>query len=139
VDALVGLGDTYSDLGGLSEDPKDHEKAIEYYKRALAIKPGHSHARTSMAIGYSYLGMNDLAIKELKKAIKIDKDYYMAYFNLGLILYQEENLPEAKEYLQKVVELTKDRPQSTSKQQASSLIQQIDAQLKAHGDTPPAQ
>jgi len=131
VQALVGIGNTYFDLGQISQDQKNYQKSIDYYKRALDIQPDNSSVRTDMAVAYYYLGTNDLAMRELEKVINKDKEFHQAHFNMGVILYQGENDPvRAKEYFENVIE--KAPPESGLSLQAKEFIKQIDSQLKAH-------
>jgi len=130
VQALVGIGNTYFDMGQLTQDKKNYQTAIEYYKKALEIKPDQESVRTDMAVAYSYLGTVDLAIRELNTVINKNKDYYQAYFNLGVILYQEENdLLGARSNFLKVVEIAPD--DSAFAVQAGEFLKQIDAQLNS--------
>lgn len=146
--SLVGIGNAYYNLGKVTTKPEYHKEALKYYKRALEIEPNNSSVRNDLAMEYYYLGMNDLAVSELERVIKDDKDYYQAYYNLGVIKMNDpsntkeyfKNLTKAKEYFNKVVELTEAKPAgSRLALQARDYISQIDAQLEAHGDKPQAQ
>jgi len=130
VNALIGMGDTYSDLAQVTEDLGNYRKAVDYYKKALEIDPDRSSVRTDMAIAYDSLGATDVAIAELNKVISSDKDFHQAYFNLGVIMYRSKNdIASAKEHFQKVVELS---PKSMFGLKAQEYIAQIDIELKAH-------
>lgn len=129
--ALIGIGNIYFDLGRMSEDPKNHQKAIDYYKRALAIDPNNSSVRSDMGVEYFNLRMFDLAVKELEKVINKNPDFYQAYYNLGYVYYEGLGNPvKAKDYLTKSIE--KAPKGSRFSYQSESLLRQIEGELKAH-------
>ncbi len=130
MDALIGLGDTYFDLAGVKQDQKIYQKAIDNYKKALDIDPSRSNVRTDMAIAYYKLGMNDIAIRELNNVINKDPNFYQAYFNLGYIYQDNNDLARAKDYYSKVVE--KAPSDSKFSLQAQAAIKHIDAQVNGH-------
>ncbi|MDP2210496.1 MAG: PIN domain-containing protein [Candidatus Aquicultor sp.] len=130
VQALTGLGNTYFNMGQLSQDKDSYQKAIEYYRKALAIDANQNSTRTDMALAYSYLGTTDLAIRELNTVISKDKDFYQAYFNLGVILLKEENdLLNARSNFLKVKE--KAPEDSIFYVQADEYLKQVEAQLNS--------
>ncbi|MDI6716306.1 MAG: PIN domain-containing protein [Actinomycetota bacterium] len=128
--ALIGLGNVYFDMGRMSEDPDNHRKAIEYYKRALEIDPNNLSVRTDMAVEYFNLNMYSEAISELESVIRKNPNFYQAYYNLGMIYYNGlRNLPKAREYFIKCIEKA---PQGSGfAMRADSFIQQIDQEMKA--------
>ena len=130
VQALTGLGNTYFNMGQLSQDKDSYQKAIEYYRKALAIDANQNSTRTDMALAYSYLGTTDLAIRELNTVIGKDENFYQAYFNLGVILLQEENdLLNARSNFLKVKE--KAPKDSIFYVQAEEYLKQVEAQLNS--------
>ena len=130
IQALTGLGNTYFNMGQLSQDKVSYQKAIEYYKKVLAIDANQNSTRTDMALAYSYLGTTDLAIRELNTVISKDDNFYQAYFNLGVILLQEENdLLNARSNFLKVKE--KAPEDSIFYVQADEYLKQVEAQLNS--------
>ncbi len=128
IQALYGLGNTYFDLAQVKQDQKTYQKAIDYYKKALDVDPSKSNIRTDMAVAYNFLGMTDIATVELNKVVTSDPSFFQAYFNLGVIKYQQNDLEHAKQFFQKVLE--KAPQQSPFASQAEGYLQQIDAQAK---------
>jgi tetratricopeptide (TPR) repeat protein len=53
------------------------EEAIEYYDRVLDIEPKHAKALYNRAIANVRLSNVDDCLSDLKKAIEIDKKYYV--------------------------------------------------------------
>ncbi|MHB8842405.1 MAG: PIN domain-containing protein [Candidatus Aquicultor sp.] len=128
IQALYGLGNTYFDVAQVKQDQKTYQKAIDYYKKALDVDPSKSNIRTDMAVAYNFLGMTDIATVELNKVVTSDPSFFQAYFNLGVIKYQQNDLEHAKQFFQKVLE--KAPAQSPFASQADGYLQQIDAQAK---------
>lgn len=78
-------------LGNYYFDRKDFLKAISYYEKVLDFNPKNSDVRTDLAISYYYLGKVDRAINELDEVIATDPRHALAYYNLGIILWQGKN------------------------------------------------
>jgi tetratricopeptide (TPR) repeat protein len=127
--ALILLGITRSDLGEyeaakqylfeadniLSEkDPQafvlylmmgqlfatgNEERALFYFRRALMRKP---LAELNFIVGHIYLIRSNFkqALVYLNKAIDLDPQLDIAFYNLGLICWKNNMLPEAREYFQ---------------------------------------
>jgi tetratricopeptide (TPR) repeat protein len=51
-----------------------------------------------------------LALDRYREALDRDPKHFPAMFNLGLVLYQQEHFPEAKEVWTQFVHLVKDDP-----------------------------
>ena len=82
--AYQNLGDVYCKLG-------DKEKALEYLNQSYSIDPNNSLILSSKAAIHIELEEPLLAIDLLKKAIKIDPFNGNAFYNLGIIL-KNQNL-----------------------------------------------
>lgn len=59
------------------------------------------YAKSSYHAGYP-----DRAIEYYLKCIKLDKTYHQAFFNIGLIKYQQRNYKKAIKYYTKVINMT---------------------------------
>jgi tetratricopeptide (TPR) repeat protein len=66
--ALNFVGYTWADRG------ENLEKALEYIKRAVLLKPENGYIRDSLGWVYYRLGYMDKAIKELEKALQLAPD-----------------------------------------------------------------
>lgn len=97
--ALVELGNLYFDYG-------QFQSAINMYQRALKLNPTNNDVRTDLAIAYFNLGVVDTSLTELQKVIKMNPNHAMAYFNLGIVLWQGKGeLDNAVRAFTKYVEL----------------------------------
>ncbi|MBI4733543.1 MAG: tetratricopeptide repeat protein [Rubrobacteridae bacterium] len=136
--ALIGIGNVYLDLGDSNDDPstspKYYKKAIENYEIALSVDPDQKAVRTNMGVAYYLVGITDRAISELNKVIKQDSSFYQAYYHLGVVQIQSQNDPEAaKPNFEMVLRLA---PRTSDfAMRANSFIQQINAQINMNNQT----
>jgi tetratricopeptide (TPR) repeat protein len=75
-------------IGNLYYDAQQYSVAVDYYKRALQIKPSDASVRTDMATAYWYMGNADSAIAEFNKALTYAPTNPSTLFNLGLVKWQ---------------------------------------------------
>lgn len=61
-----------------------------------------------IALGYSYFlnGDNDKAIQQYTEVLKVDKNYFDAYYNLGLVYIDDDNLTEAQKMFDKCIKIS---------------------------------
>lgn len=105
---------------GLATDPLNHslltakailnfnhdaDVAIEYFSRALAIKPMDSHQHYNR--GRKYLNTNRHAegLADLELAVALDQEDNWKWHYLGVGYYLEERFEEAVQYFQKAQEV----------------------------------
>jgi tetratricopeptide (TPR) repeat protein len=58
--------------------------ALDYYKRALAVKPGDPNVTTDMAIVQFYTGDTAGAIATAEALVKVDPKFAPVHFNMGV-------------------------------------------------------
>ncbi|HEU4766240.1 MAG TPA: protein kinase, partial [Pyrinomonadaceae bacterium] len=63
-----------------------HDKAIQEYRRALALNPSLDEARNQLALVLSHVGLLDDALSELNKALAINPSNNLARFRVGEVL-----------------------------------------------------
>jgi tetratricopeptide (TPR) repeat protein len=80
-DALHNLGQRYQQQG-------DYKKAIEQYRKAIAMRPTFYNAYNNLATCYGELRMYDDAIAALEKCIQLKPDDYYAMSNLAVVMIQ---------------------------------------------------
>jgi tetratricopeptide (TPR) repeat protein len=61
----------------------DYDKAIEYYHKAIELKPDDAVAYYNLGCAYDNKGDYDKAIKSYNKAIELKPDDAVAYNNRG--------------------------------------------------------
>ena len=63
-----------------------HDKAMQEYRRALALNPSLDEARNQLALVLSHVGLLDEALDELKKALATNPSNNLARFRVGEVL-----------------------------------------------------
>lgn len=121
LEALVGLGNLYFDT-------KKYQPAVDLYQKALRLDPKNANVRTDMAIAYFNLRLTDIAIREVRQAIKDNPEHAYAYFNLGVFLWRGKgDYQGSLEAFQKYLKL---EPQGVLAQEANSNIQELQKLIK---------
>lgn len=77
-----------SELGNLYYDAQQYAEAVDYYHRALKVKPADAAVRTDMATAYWYMGNADLALSEFDKALTFAPGNPNTLFNRGLVKWK---------------------------------------------------
>lgn len=92
-------------LGSLYE-MKEDPICLEYYTTAYRLEPKNPDVLYSLAYAKQMFGKEKSASNLYRKMIRLDKNYYEAYFQLGYMKHFSENdLDSAMFYYEKVVEL----------------------------------
>ena len=78
VTALLNLGAAYHHL-------EQHSRALEYFERVTALRPGHAKAWLNTAAARSALGHLEMAEQALDKVIKIDPHFADVHYNLAVV------------------------------------------------------
>jgi len=71
------------------------DEGIEYFKKALVIKPDYLEAHTNLGNAYFKKGRLDEAIYEYKKALAINPNFAKAHTYLGTVYFKKGRLDEA--------------------------------------------
>ena len=79
-------------------------------KKTLSLPPTEDEAQSHFNKGMSlvYEGKPNEAIKEFKKTIELDPEFYVAYFNMGLCYKSLKEFEEALVYIRKTSEVNPD-------------------------------
>jgi serine/threonine protein kinase/TolB-like protein/Flp pilus assembly protein TadD len=83
------LPEAYLARGRLLWTPANHfphDKAIQEYRRALALNPSLDEARNQLALVLSHVGLHDEALVELNKALTANPNNNLARFRVGEVL-----------------------------------------------------
>ena len=96
--ALTNLGNLVFRQGELDE-------ARALYERALDHDPNQPEARYNLANLLEDLGEMDLAVAELRRVCAAAPEFADAHYNLGLLLAQLGGTAQAKQHLERYLEL----------------------------------
>jgi tetratricopeptide (TPR) repeat protein len=105
IDLEPHMAAALTNLGNLVYRQGEAEEARRLYERALEHDPGQPEARYNLANLLEDVGETDLAIAELRKVCAAAPDFADAHYNLGLMLAQVGGTSQAKQYLERYLEL----------------------------------
>ncbi|MCL6482225.1 MAG: tetratricopeptide repeat protein [Firmicutes bacterium] len=107
VEALIRLGNFYFDNQAWAE-------AIEYYSRALELRPEDVNVRTDRGTAYWYSGFPDKAVEDYERSLTYQPDHANTLFNLGVVrLHGFGDAAGAVAAWNKLLELHPQHPQRT--------------------------
>lgn len=104
----VGYALDYLKLGNAEFDKKNYQKAIEYYDKAIELKPNYAEAWGLKGGMLDKLGRPDEALKALDKAIEIKSDDANIWGLKGGMLANLGRYEEALKVYDKAIELKPD-------------------------------
>jgi len=105
-------------------------RAIETYKKYLALQPANPDARVDLGICYFEMGRVDsansaklfaTAIQEMESALRFSPTHQPAAYNLGIVNLNAGNLEQSNKWMKKAMELN---PQSELGQRAQRILEQ---------------
>jgi cytochrome c-type biogenesis protein CcmH/NrfG len=123
--------DTLAKIGNIYYDTQQFPVAIDYYQRALKLRPADASVRTDMATAYWYTGNADLAISEFNRALADEPNKPNALFNLGVVQWQGKM--DSDEALATWQRLLETNPNYEGKGKVVELM----AQVKKHSGIKP--
>jgi len=123
--------DTLAKIGNIYYDTQQFPVAIDYYQRALKLRPADASVRTDMATAYWYTGNADLAISEFNRALADEPNKPNALFNLGVVQWQGKM--DSEEALATWQRLLETNPNYEGKGKVVELM----AQVKKHSGIKP--
>jgi tetratricopeptide (TPR) repeat protein len=89
------VADAYCNLGILESEQNHHSKAIDCFTKCLKEDPRHFEAHYNLANVYAEIGNLPLAKIHYQISIEIEPSFPNSYFNLGLTLAMNKEIPEA--------------------------------------------
>lgn len=92
-------------LANLNHDAGFFEKAINYYKDYLILKPDDNDAEVDMGVCYFELNKLDEAEKIFESVIKKNPKHQIAFLNLGIVNLNQQEIDKAKDYFKKCIAL----------------------------------
>ena len=92
-------------LGSEMAKKGQHEKALQYYDRALKANSKLWPAYNNKGLILNTLGRREEALQNFQKAIKANKFSVEAYHNIGAYYYENKNFDEAVKYFLRATEI----------------------------------
>jgi len=80
--------DIFDHLGLISYLKNEFSQAIDYFQKAIKLRPEYPVYHNDLSSAYYSLGEYNLARKALDKAIELDRHYYLAYKNRAFVRFQ---------------------------------------------------
>jgi cytochrome c-type biogenesis protein CcmH/NrfG/DNA-directed RNA polymerase subunit RPC12/RpoP len=117
-------------LANRLQDAKFLPKAVETYRKYLAIKPDDANATVDLGVTYYEMSMTDtiqreedlqLAQNQFQAALKLNPKHQLALFNLGVVGLMHGDMATAKDWFKKTIAI--DSTSETGRR-AVTLIQQ---------------
>ena len=84
---------------------RDHQGALAYLARAVAIAPQYAYAHTLAGHEHLALGEMDAAKASFRAALRHDARHYNALFGYGAAFVREEKFSSAEVYFKKALEV----------------------------------
>lgn len=126
-DLLASIGNVYYDV-------QIYPTAIDYYQRALKVRPEAVSIRTDLGTAYWYQGNTEAAIEQFNKALSYDPNNANTLFNLGIVKWQGKmDIDGAVAAWQKLLEKN---PSYEGKDRVEQLIAQAKQHAGANSGSP---
>lgn len=90
----------------LDVDIQRVNQQVEFFEQKISVEPNVPAHRIGLGYAYFLKGQNDKAKKEFYVALELDKNYFDAYYNLGLVFHEEKKYDEALDVFEKCVEIS---------------------------------
>ncbi|MEE2689433.1 MAG: tetratricopeptide repeat protein [Pseudomonadota bacterium] len=88
------------------------EEAEELLRKAIRVRPGVTMFHANLANVLQFVGKNDLAEIEYKKAIRLDPSYINAYLHYSVLLSNQQRFEEAESMARRADSLQPDKPET---------------------------
>ncbi len=120
--------ETLIKLGNLYYDHHVFPEAIEYFHRALEIRPNDVNARTDLGTSYWYAGFPEKAVAQYEQSLAVEPNHAQSLFNLGVVYL--EGLKDPRRAIAAWEKLLKAHPEYPEKDRALRLIEEAKARLR---------
>jgi tetratricopeptide (TPR) repeat protein len=122
IDKEPGNARLYAVLGDLYFDAERFAQAIERYEKAVELDPGDADSLNDLGLAYFYTGNNAAALSALEQATSVDPALQRAWLSRGFILARLGRSGEAKDALQRTIELG---PETGVGQEARRILARV--------------
>ena len=92
----------------LMSDPNELPRAVEQFRRAIALDPADAEANSNLGAALPHLGQLDEAAARCRRALELKPDLAEAHNNLGNALSRQGKLDEAAACFRRAVKLKPD-------------------------------
>lgn len=103
--ANAGSAEVTSNYGVVLRRLKRDEEAVEYFNRALMLKPGYVPALLTRSASLQHLGRRDEALASIDRVIEIEPAHAKAHYNRAHILLDMLRFDEALKAYERAAEL----------------------------------
>jgi Tfp pilus assembly protein PilF len=111
--------ETFYYLGQIAQEQNEDERAIQFFKQALALLPSYSFAHAGLGASYLRLKNYPLAQQELELSIKLNPNDAKAHYNLAVLFARLKNPERAAEEMRIVERLKNARPSEPNEASSS--------------------
>ncbi|KAF0247809.1 MAG: hypothetical protein FD167_2788 [bacterium] len=124
---IVNLGNLHFDLGQQNRDSKMMQTAIEWYEKALKIKPDDLNVNTDLGIAYTFLlpPDNKKALAYIDKSLSKDPKHLQSLYHKTRIYIETKDLKSADTTFALFKEASASNPNETIKQALAALEQEL--------------
>jgi choline-sulfatase len=112
IDAWFSMGMQYMTHG-------EPEKAVEYFKRTLALKPDYDLAVFNLAQAYRHMGNDEAALAGFEHYLTLDPKDPFVHYQMGEIWLDRGDTPRAEQLFRRALELD---PQVAAAKNALGVI-----------------
>lgn len=102
------LAQAYVMQGDFYNDPGKIQRIMDYYNRAIDIKPDYAAAHYGLGDLYARLGQPDPALGYFLKAIDFDPGHFEAYYQAGRLYSGRGEYQKAVDAFKKAIEINPD-------------------------------
>lgn len=117
----AGMWEPSYALGDALREAGDCHRAIDAYRRVVALRPGHRDAQTNLGICLAQIGQLDEAEQAFRTALAIDPAFARGYTNLGALALIRGDPEEARRSYMQAIAL--DRANVLARLQLASLFE----------------
>ncbi|MEW6202152.1 MAG: tetratricopeptide repeat protein, partial [bacterium] len=113
--------------GSIYRNKGAYTEALEYYEKAVKIKPDYTVCIDNMGITYFMMGEFDRAEEQYLKASSIDASYADSHYNLGALYEAGDKKKDALAEYEKYISLSKDNEKI---QEVRGIVERLRKELQ---------
>jgi cytochrome c-type biogenesis protein CcmH/NrfG len=117
--------DALVELGNMSYDQRNFQEAVNWYAKALEVRPDSVNVRSDMGTAKFYMERVDEAMTDFVDALKVDPRHPQTLFNLGVAYLHGKNDPQkAIEQWERLLALNPNYPQAGLVKEQIDLVKE---------------